>query len=411
LFIEVQTTRIGPLLKKETRMAKWIEFMKAGTWQDRFGKVCTVTTDMLDKICGNYSAQHPAHIVVGHPDKAVVPSFGVISAVKRVGDKLLFKPANVVTEFSALVKNGSFPGVSAGLNADCSKLQHIAFLSAERPAMTGLKPVLEFSAAPQTDTLSIDISKSFDTVEFSAASDWASWKFKGIGDLLRNIKNYFIEKEGQEKADKLMDEWRLNDLLSDPPDDLSPQFSHASQGGQMDFEKLYAELKSAVDGLLAKFAKPGVTEFSAHVETLASENDRLSTENASLKTRVEQFEIEKRGLEFSAFVETLVTDRKVKPDEKQSIVAALETMHAATTVEFSAASGKKSPLDLFKEELSARSVCIPPTGPEGRGPEFSASPTESGVEIGNKMTVYMKEMAAKGTPVNVMEARKHIMGR
>lgn len=389
-------------------MGKWIELLKPGTWKDRTGKVVTITKETLARIHDNYKSENPAHILIGHPDKPKVPSFGVIESLKMAGDVLMCKPGNVVAEFAALVGKGAFPGVSAGLSADCSRLDHVSFLSAEKPAIDGLKPVLEFSAKPETVIISVDISENFNKTEFSAAGlDWLKWRVKDIGMLLRNLKNYLIEKDGQEKADKLMDEWRVTELQNDPPESNVNQFS---QGGTMDFEKLYTELKAAVDGLLAKFAKPGMTEFSAHVESVVADNERLKTENAALQTKCATFEAEKRTLEFSSFVEKLITEGRVLPDQKAAKVAMLETMHKATPVEFSSANGAKSPLDQYRDELKALPIVAPKTG-ESRGPEFGASGNIDGVDLGNKMSAYMTEMAAKGTPVNVMEARKHFLGK
>jgi hypothetical protein len=392
-------------------MAKWIELLKPGAWKDRTGKVVEITKETIRRIHDNYKSETPAHILVGHPDKAKVPSFGIIESLKMAGDVLLCRPGSVVAEFAALVGKGAFPGVSAGLSADCSRLDHVAFLSAERPAIDGLKPVLEFSAQPESSIVSVDITSGFNRTEFASASvDWIKWRIKDIGMLLRNVKNYLIEKDGQEKADKLLDEWRVTELQSDPPDEPVNQFSQSPQGGAMDFEKLYNELKAAVDGILAKFKAPGMTEFSAHVDGVVAENATLKTDNAALKTQVEMFRTEKRGLEFSAFVETLITGRRVKPDEKTAIVAKLEAMHLATPVEFSAASGAKSPLDIYKEELQARPVTVPPTGEETHGVEFSASGA-SGDEIAEQMTRYIDEQAAKGVKIDVFAARKHVIGR
>lgn len=391
-------------------MPKWIELLKPGRWKDRSGKVVDITKATLARILDNYKTENPAHILVGHPDKPTVPSFGIIESLKMAGDVLMCRPANVVAEFAALVGKGAFPGVSAGLSADCSRLDHVAFLSAEKPAVEGLKPVLEFSAKPESDIVSVDISASFSGAEFSAASDWTRWRLKDIGTILRNIKNYLIEKEGQEKADSLVHEYPLNELQADPPQDNQLQFSQTPQGGQMDFEKLYTELKAAVDGLLAKFAKPGMTEFSAHVESVAADNERLKTENAALQTKCAAFESEKRTLEFSSFVETLITQGRVLPDQKAAKVAMLETMHKATPVEFSGANGAKSPLDQYKAELQALPVIAPKTG-ESRGPEFSANGNLDGNELAHAMETYIAEQKAKGVTVDIFEAKKHILGR
>lgn len=177
----------------------------------------------------------------------------------------------------------------------------------------------------------------------------------------------------------------------------------------MEFETMYNELQKAVAGILEKFSKPGLAEFSAHVETVTSENERLKTENVALQTKCATFETEKRALEFSAFVEGLVLEGRVLPDQKAAKVAMLETMHAATPIEFSAENGAKSPLEQYKDELRALPIVAPKTG-ESSGPEFAAA-SGDGEDIGQAMIRYTDEQKAKGVFVDVFQARRAIIGK
>lgn len=397
-------------------MGRWLQLMKTGTFTDRFKKSYTITKDKLDCIVRNYSGADPAPLVVGHPDKPIkdVPSFGVVDALKVAGDVLFFRPGKAVAEFSVLVSKKAFPSVSAcvaGLDGENPMLKHVAFLSAQSPAIEGLEPIAQFSA-PDGGT-DIDITGDINTAEFSSASeDWFVWKIKSIGRILRSLKNKQIETDGAEKADALINEYDLNTLLEDPPEQNANTLSHfsTSQGGPMNFEKLYTDLKALFDALVAKTGKATVAEFSEHVDAVSTENAALKTENAALKTSVGDFEKKVRDAEFGVFAETLITEGRLLPDQKKNTLAMLETMHQATPAQFSAENGAKSPVEQYKEELKTRPVVAPKNKPEHTA-EFSAGDNLNGVEIGNRMSVYMNEMAAKGTPVNVIEARTHILGK
>jgi hypothetical protein len=393
-------------------MAKWHQLIKTGRFTDRHGNEHDITSEILDRVAGNYdSEKKAAHIIVGHPDKKTVPSFGVIEALKRAGDVLFFKPGNVVAEFASLVRQGAFPGVSAGFDHGFNNLNHVAFLSAQSPAVDGLEPMCEFSAFPgesdEHTVVDVDITEPVKLClpEFaSSRENWVVYRINDIGRLLRGFKNYLIEKESQEKADAIMSEWNLEELVSEPPTD-TPEFSAVVKpDDQKNFEQEYNTMLPQFQAQTTQLA-----EFSSKVSGLAAENTSLKSKNETLQARIVVLEAGALQVEFSSFVESLVLQGKILPDQKQAEIGQLELLHKATSPEFSSANGEKSPLDKYKESLTARPVLTPPG--EIIKPEFAASSfVEDPVLVGKRAMAYIDEMAAKGVRVSSVDAVEHVKG-
>lgn len=386
-------------------MPKWLPLMRTGSFRDRFGKMYTVTTDVLKRIADNYNPANPAQLVVGHPGKNTVPSFGIVDKLKAVGDRLLFVPGNVVAEFAALVKKGGFPDISAGLDTGLTGLRHVAFLSAERPAIDGLEPICEFSA-PQTGDAGVQLMVTgvFNGAEFSVDDNWLKWRMREIGQAFRRLRENIVEKDGIENADKILPGYIVDSLSEDPPKTNDTNISEFSsnEGGSMEYQKLYeaevaktADLTAKVNDLTTK-----VAEFSASLATLTAEKTALAktvadTEAAAAKA------------EFSAFVEKLITDKKALPAEKDALVDTMMKMRTASGAEFSA---ETSPLKLFRAELERRAVTVPggTHTADNRGAEFSAG---SGADdLVSRATAYQKLQANAGITVTNAEAIRHVAG-
>lgn len=393
-------------------MAKWIELLRVGKFRDRHGVERDVTQQNIDSIAANYRENESnAPALIGHPGKDKVPAFGVFSALKTLGDKLLGLPGEMVPEFAALVRKGGFPDVSVGLNKAMDKLTHVAFLSAEKPAVDGLAPVCEFSAPDDDDSavaLVVTDNVKAQLPEFASPAENAlKWRVSDIATVLRNIKNWLIEKEGQETSDKLIPEYLLTSLSDSLPEPVvaSPMFS-ASEKAALESAKavsdlIIIDLRKAVDTSSSKLA-----EFSASVQNLAGELSAQKDTNAELLIKLTDYKKQLRTVEFSAYVEKLIDERRVAPDQKTEILNLLETMHTATPVEFSTASGELSPVDKYKAELASRPVIV--SLGETPAPEFSTSGNDDPVAKGMRARAYIDEQAAKGITVNVFEALKHV---
>lgn len=151
-------------------MNEWFEVFKIGEHTDSAGNKKSWTEQDLDNIVAKYNEQndHEAPLVIGHP-KSNDPAYGWVESLKRVGDRLLAKPKQVVKEFADAVKDGLYKKRSISLYPD-GTLRHIGFLGAVPPAIKGLKDLafndadknpitieLEFEEAKDIDSLKLEI--------------------------------------------------------------------------------------------------------------------------------------------------------------------------------------------------------------------------------------------------------------
>lgn len=176
----------------------FIELFEAGTRTDSAGRTATWTTDDLDQMVANHSAATAAPIVIGHPkDDASSFAYGWTDQVKRVGNKLLGKFAQVDPGFEQLIKDGKLKNRSIRIlkGATGFKLGHVGWLGATPPAVSGLKPV-EFASADEVFDFSM-----------------AEWQATGtLARMMRNMREFLITQFGQDKADAVLSNYDIDEL-------------------------------------------------------------------------------------------------------------------------------------------------------------------------------------------------------
>ncbi|MFA5751111.1 MAG: hypothetical protein WC898_02365 [Candidatus Paceibacterota bacterium] len=388
-------------------MPKWLQLMRTGEFTDRHKTKHVVTIEKLNAIQKNYNREFPAHLVVGHPDRPSVPSFGIVDKLKVLGDKLLFQPGKVVAEFSTLVSKGGFPFVSVGVDMTSNRLDHVAFLSATNPSIKGLEPIAEFSTAPVgSDIISMDISDivKTDLAEFSN-DGWIGWRIQDIGSLFRKIRDYLIVKDGLEKADAVIPDYLVSGLQENMP--VVESTAQFSQGGTMDVKE-----KEQFDAALAQVAtlSTKLAEFEQSSSQLGTTVSALTAENAALKLANATLTNATTVAEFSQFVEKLITDKKILPGEKDQIIKDLSLMHKASSLaEFSEGDAATTPLAVYKAQLEARPATVPGNTHTvtPRQAEFSEGDFDP-VVVGKKARSYMDEQLAKGITVSATDACDHV---
>jgi hypothetical protein len=386
--------------------------MRTGEFRDRHGVAYRITRDVLNKLAETFTPSKPPALLIGHPDRASVPSFGVVEALKAVGDKLLFRPGKVLPEFMALVNKGGFPGVSAGLSKDLSRLDHVAFLSAQNPAIDGLEPVAEFAAMTDEDTVSLDVTEPAGAglAEFGSVPDWwVSSRLKAAGALFRALKNRMIEQDGVEAAEALISESSLALLMDDPPVEepvlFSAEAGSESPTGAAIERSRNEDYKAKYEELLPQFENAVKT-----VATIDGTNKRLLSENAALTKKVEALEKHSRLVEFGAWLEERIAEGRVLPDEKVYLVERMEHEFQLNGAEFSK-DPEKLPyaLDLFKQKLMSRPRRKLTEALDGA--QFAAGSALDGAELGRLIRAYIDEQAARGVSVRPSDAVSHVMKR
>ena len=187
---------------------KPFEIFKSGKHTSSQGETLAFSDDDLAAIASSYDASlHHAPIVVGHP-KQDAPAYGWVDGIVVKDGRLVATPADLDTAFSELVKQKRFGKVSAAFYRPEDKgnptpgqwyLRHVGFLGAQPPAVKGLKPI-EFND---------EGGVTFGEVDFS---DIPSWTLSGIARLFRGIRDYLVEKDGLDTADKVISTWDIESI-------------------------------------------------------------------------------------------------------------------------------------------------------------------------------------------------------
>lgn len=155
-------------------------------------------------------AKHEAPIVVGHP-AADAPAWGWVQSLAVDGGDLTAMPRQVDPAFAEAVAAGRYKKVSASFYQPDSPhnpvpgvyyLRHVGFLGAQPPAVKGLAPV-QFA------------DDGGDCVSFEFAEEDVSGILRRMAGLFRGLRDYFVDKEGLDKADAIIPSWTMDWLQED----------------------------------------------------------------------------------------------------------------------------------------------------------------------------------------------------
>lgn len=175
---------------------KWVPVFKTGTHTDSEGRTKTWTEADLDKIINSYDPKNEeAPAVIGHP-KSNSPAYGWVENLKKEGNFLYAKFKQLVPEFVNMVERGLFKRRSISIRDDGS-LRHVGWLGAMPPAIKGL-PNIQFDS---NEGRTIEFSE----IEFCEHSNL-------ISRIFQRLRDWLIEKEGGETADKIINNFELEML-------------------------------------------------------------------------------------------------------------------------------------------------------------------------------------------------------
>ncbi len=338
----------NPTTKTFKGFGDWVEIFSAGKHTDSDGVTATFSEKDLDDIVSNHSTEHPAPLVIGHP-KTHDPAFGWTGGgLRRVGKKLQAKFSQLVPEFVSAVKKGQYRNrsISIARNKDGKYfLQHVGFLGAMLPAVSGLKP-MSFS----------EIENAM-TFEYSDASaDFSDFADPGtpnlLGRFMRRLREHFIDKENVDVADRIVPEHMIDrtNWLSERAHQenrrdaeksreaartaaaTSTPFNQLDQGQTMSDQNSGGEAtfsQSQLDAAVAAAVTTATTNFSEQLKTGQAE---LATERAKIQLAENQ-----------AFVSKLVDDKKLLPAMAVGLSQFMATLSSdeASQFEFSVGEGDK----------------------------------------------------------------------
>lgn len=328
-------------------MKKRWQVFRTGKHTDSIGREFTVTKEVLEKIAEatrNYAYQNDEYpITIGHV-KTGSPSWGWLNKADVIvdGDKLFveYEEKNLVKEFVAWVNKKLYKTVSIGLKS-CLAIDHLAFLGAEPPAVTGMEAI---SFTESDEILSFEF----------AAIEMGNSPFSIYERIFRNIKNFLIELKGIDTANSIISEDDIKNAGRKPfawHPDPKPEsnFSEKNKSG----EKM---LKQKTDTTSFTNNKTnGAMEFNeTNFQALLKKNEELMKVNEDSANKIETVRAEQKRTEFMNFCESDEMKKRITPAERENVVDLCCLLDQSEyVIEFQEGDVKKekTPLEVFKGML------------------------------------------------------------
>lgn len=386
----------------------------------------TITPANLQEVVDTYNpqsfraplivSQEIGHDIGSYTDKTVSKAkelcHGIPVNLRRAGDRLYAGFEKVSRDFAQWVRDKQIHSVSSSFYLPNSpnnpypgkwSLRHIAGLGATPPACKGLAPPPE----PPSDWEEFDpYAISFDEREegvinfgmyVGVSSPWAI-----AADLFQRYREYLIEKEDVETADRVLPTEQINalrdmaasdvlknnqimqlqmqvaQLQSDATDEDEDEEGNSSDWAEgMDYKSLMKKMKMSVGDVATASGlseieingiiggnKPTPKQKKALDSVLmegasTDMSEELEQKAADLTAREEAIANRERALEYrevQSFVEGLVGEGKVKAVKREDTITLLLNTPNTTEVEFSQSTGKKTPRQALMAEFSDRPV-------------------------------------------------------
>lgn len=331
--------------------------------------------------------RHEAPLVIGHP-RADAPAWGWVGGLTADEGGLFATPRQLDPAFAEMVRAGRFKKVSASFYTPDSPhnpvpgvyyLRHVGFLGAQPPAVKGLAPVPVNFAEGDTEEGCV----SFDFAESPGLLRW-------LADLFRGLREYVVEKDGTEMADRAIPSYAVSGLQEmaaasaaqaaeipafaenlTPPKEKSMQKQETPPAGNIDF----AETKARADELERKVA---------YLTGIA------------------------RKERASRLVDKALADGRLTPAQSVGLADFMAGLDEEGTFDFAENGGKTTSMSpaafmaAFLERLP-KQVDFSEAAPGGE----EALDTSSN-DIAQRALAYCEEMRTKGVTVSITDAVAHV---
>jgi hypothetical protein len=261
-------------------------------------------------------ALHEAPLIVGHPQHDA-PAYGWVAGLSFADGALAVQEKQVDPEFDALRTRGSFKKVSARFYTPTSKnsptpgqyyLRDVGFLGAMAPAVKGLR-----SASFADD--GADLA----TAEISFA-DLPAYSGTYISRLFRGLRDWLIEKEGKDTADRVLPDWEVQSL-SEISTRAEAQDSHNASFGDTHSNPASKE----------KPTMKTAEQLQADLDAANRERDTAQARATTLEQADRQRQVDARHAEHVSFADGLISEARWPAGSKEPLVATLD--HLATPAE------------------------------------------------------------------------------
>ena len=273
---------------------KPIKIFKVGTHTDMNGVKRNYTREMLEKCVATYSPEiHEAPFVLGHP-KHNDPAMGWADHLELDADGILWAyPKQLDADFAESVNAGKHNKVSASFYLPDSPnnptsgtlyLRHVGFLGAQVPAIKGLGTV-QFAE------------------DETGIAEFGDWGAELAADLFRKWREWLIDSQGQEEADKIAPNWMIESLR---------EYANAKP---TEVQAAFAELSGLELGEKSVPVIPEPVKTAREIEL----EQQLAQANAAIAEK----ENAEKEAHFSEFVESLVAGGYMPPKLKANAISLL----------------------------------------------------------------------------------------
>ncbi len=365
-------------------MPKPIQIFRPGRHQAMTGQSLEFSDSDIEATASAYDpALHEAPLVIGHP-RHNAPAYGWVSALSVAGGALQAAPYQVDPAFAEMIREGRYKKISASFYAPDSPsnpkpgvyyLRHVGFLGAMAPAVKGLKPV-EFAEA-----------EGVVTVEFSERERWG---FRSIAQLLRLLREKWIEKDGVEATDSVLPSYLIDDIQRAAEAEDEPAA-----------EPAYSEPVTPQEGDMTP------EELARREAELAERERQLQTQTAEFSEREQQLaarEAERRRAGIAEFAEGLVSAGRLLPRDRDGVVELLAALPAGQELAFgegdarfegSAETWLREFLQRLPEQVDFAERSAPGAEGDGEAVNFAAPPgytvDAAGLELLRKAKAYQRQ--------------------
>ncbi len=223
-------------------------------------------------------AIHEAPLVIGHP-KGNAPAYGWVSEISANAAGLFITPRQIDPAFAEQVREGRFKKVSASFYAPDSPhnpkpgvyyLRHVGFLGAQPPAVKGLEP-FEFQ----------DDGEGCITVEFAESAGL----LRRLAEIFRGLREYILEKEGAETADRVLPGWTVDTIQEDAVITAASQAEIQAFSEQKPKEQIMSENPANLTPESKPENTPDFAEAGRKADALAKEVAELKAEARLIKAK------------------------------------------------------------------------------------------------------------------------------
>ncbi|HEJ7813207.1 TPA: hypothetical protein SMI02_000874 [Serratia marcescens] len=357
-----------------------------GTHTAMDGRTMTLTAEDCIDMANSYDPTlSEAPFVIGHP-KLTAPSYGWSRRFEYRDGFLYTEPHQVNPAFAEAFNAGSYkkrslsfylPNTPGNPKPGHFYPRHVGFLGAVPPGVKGL-PDAEFAEYAEGDDAPVSFA--------------IPWETEVLTDLLRGVRDYIVEKDGAERADQLMPQWRLRTL-----EEIAANAVDDSRISPL----AYAE-ETNVD----PNKKTPVT-----AETLAQRETELAEREAKLRKDEEaakEREAKARREAIVSYADGLVKAGSILPRQKTGVVEVLLSLDSAP---LSFADGEttvnKTPEELLRDVLNEKPKVVD-FNEKTRQEDGAALDFADVTVVADAANAYVAEQAQKGRTVSYTDAVNYV---